>query len=76
MPPIITPRERGLYKISEAAKLCGVSKRTMQRWIDEHDLKTVFIGGRVFIHRKTLEIHVGPEAAAALGIDVPTAFET
>jgi hypothetical protein len=39
---------------SEAARILGVSKQLVWRWMDRCDLVAVLIGGRRFLRRSTL----------------------
>lgn len=61
-------RTRGLVPVSEAAKLAHVERSTIYRWIDADKIVAETTGLGVFVKRKTLIDHLGPEACKALGI--------
>jgi len=47
--------EKELLTITAAARYCGVSRQTMQRWLRRGYIKTILIGRRHWISRRWLD---------------------
>jgi len=46
---------QGWLRLKEAARYCGVSKRTLQTWIKDEGLRTTRIRGSILIKREWVD---------------------
>jgi excisionase family DNA binding protein len=58
----------GYMTVAEVAKICGVTRQTVNLWIQKKVIAAVKVGYRVYIERKSLLKYLGPDAARILAV--------
>lgn len=64
-------RAQGYWTVEDLSTKVCMSKSGIYKWIDEQRVRSTRIGNAVFVELDSVITHLGPEAAALLGIVKP-----
>lgn len=59
-------KAKGYMTVARAAKCCGVTRQTVNLWMQKSVVRSIRVGFRVYVERASLLEHLGPEGAKML----------